>query len=94
MSTEPTTQPAEVLNAEEVPVFLRVDRKTVYDYANRGLIPHRRLGKRLLLPVGGGARLPVRPHTPGGCSDDLPICVTTSATATVGIRQQGVRHHP
>jgi excisionase family DNA binding protein len=38
----------EVLNAEEVAVFLRVDRKTVYDYANRGAIPHRRLGKRLL----------------------------------------------
>jgi hypothetical protein len=26
----------EVLNAEEVAVFLRVDRKTVYDYASRG----------------------------------------------------------
>ncbi len=51
MSTDqpkPTTEPAEVLNAEEVAVFLGVDRKTVYDYANRGQIPHRRLGKRLL----------------------------------------------
>lgn len=52
MSTEPTappaTEPTEVLNAEEVAVFLRVDRKTVYDYANRGQIPHRRLGRRLL----------------------------------------------
>ncbi|MCA9675605.1 MAG: helix-turn-helix domain-containing protein [Myxococcales bacterium] len=38
----------EVLNAEEVAVFLRVDRKTVYDYANRNQIPHRRLGRRLL----------------------------------------------
>ncbi len=51
MSTDepkPTTEPTEVLNAEEVAVFLRVDRKTVYDYANRNLIPHRRLGRRLL----------------------------------------------
>ncbi|MBZ0237618.1 MAG: helix-turn-helix domain-containing protein [Deltaproteobacteria bacterium] len=51
MSTDepkPTTEPAEVLNAEEVAVFLRVDRKTVYDYANRNQIPHRRLGRRLL----------------------------------------------
>jgi len=38
----------EVLNAEEVAVFLRVDQKTVYDYANRNQIPHRRLGRRLL----------------------------------------------
>lgn len=44
----PPTQAAEVLNADEVAVFLRVDRKTVYDYAKRGQIPHRRLGKRLL----------------------------------------------
>ena len=51
MSTDepkPTTEPTEVLNAEEVAVFLRVDRKTVYDYANRNQIPHRRLGRRLL----------------------------------------------
>ena len=47
-SPEPTTVPAEVLSAEEVAVFLGVDRKTVYDYANRGQIPHRRLGRRLL----------------------------------------------
>lgn len=42
------TVEAEVLNAEEVAVFLRVDRKTVYEYASRGRIPHQRLGKRLL----------------------------------------------
>jgi excisionase family DNA binding protein len=36
------------MDADEVAVFLGVDRKTVYDYAGRGEIPHRRLGKRLL----------------------------------------------
>lgn len=39
---------AEVMSADEVAVFLRVDRKTVYDYAGRGEIPFRRLGRRLL----------------------------------------------
>jgi excisionase family DNA binding protein len=39
---------AEVMNADDVAAFLGVDRKTVYDYANRGAIPHQRLGKRLL----------------------------------------------
>ena len=38
----------EVMNADDVAGFLGVDRKTVYDYANRGTIPHQRLGKRLL----------------------------------------------
>lgn len=38
----------EVMDADELAVFLGVDRKTVYDYAGRGEIPHRRLGKRLL----------------------------------------------
>lgn len=38
----------EVMDADQLAVFLGVDRKTVYDYAGRGAIPHRRLGKRLL----------------------------------------------
>ncbi len=38
----------EVMNAEQAAAFLGVDRKTIYDYANRGRIPHRRLGKRVL----------------------------------------------
>lgn len=38
----------EGMNADDVAAFLGVDRKTVYDYANRGHIPHQRLGKRLL----------------------------------------------
>lgn len=40
---------SEVLNVEEVAAFLRVNRKTAYDYASGGQIPHRRLGRRLLL---------------------------------------------
>jgi excisionase family DNA binding protein len=42
------TSDAEVMSAEEVAAFLGVDRNTVYDYAGRGTIPCRRLGKRLL----------------------------------------------
>lgn len=44
----PATGEPEVMDADELAVFLGVDRKTVYDYAGRGEIPHRRLGKRLL----------------------------------------------
>lgn len=40
--------PREAMTADQVAAFLGVDRKTVYDHANRGAIPHRRLGKRLL----------------------------------------------
>jgi hypothetical protein len=39
---------AEVMDVEDVAAFLGVDRKTVYDYAGRGEIPCRRLGKRIL----------------------------------------------
>jgi excisionase family DNA binding protein len=38
----------DVLTADEVAEFLRLDRKTVYDYAGRGEIPCQRLGKRIL----------------------------------------------
>jgi len=38
----------EVMTADEVAEFLGVDRNTVYDYAGRGVIPHQRLGKRIL----------------------------------------------
>jgi excisionase family DNA binding protein len=40
--------PSEVMSADEVAEFLGVDRNTVYDYAGRGVIPHQRLGKRIL----------------------------------------------
>jgi excisionase family DNA binding protein len=38
----------EVMDADQVAALLRVNRKTVYEYAGRGLIPCRRLGKRVL----------------------------------------------
>ncbi len=47
-ATEPPPPPTDVLNADEVAHLLRVDRKTVYDAAGRGHVPHRRLGKRLV----------------------------------------------
>lgn len=46
--SEPRQDPAEVLTADEVAAMLRLDRKTVYDYAGRGVIPCRRIGKRML----------------------------------------------
>ena len=55
----PTTRPLqatgsepEVMTADEVAAFLGVDRNTVYDYAGRGVIPHQRLGKRILFLRG------------------------------------------
>ena len=48
-STEPTS---EIMSADEVAEFLGVDRNTVYDYAGRGVIPHQRLGKRILFRRG------------------------------------------
>ena len=44
--------PSEVMSADEVAEFLGVDRNTVYDYAGRGVIPHQRLGKRILFRRG------------------------------------------
>lgn len=46
------TEPQEVMTADEVAAFLGVDRNTVYDYAGRGVIPHQRLGKRILFRRG------------------------------------------
>ncbi|MBA3396151.1 MAG: helix-turn-helix domain-containing protein [Deltaproteobacteria bacterium] len=49
-----SAQPSnEVMTADDVAVFLGVDRKTVYDFAGRGVIPHRRLGKRMLFSRSG-----------------------------------------
>ena len=44
----PPEAAGDVMTADEVSVFLGVDRNTVYDFAGRGVIPHQRLGKRLL----------------------------------------------
>jgi len=50
---EATTKPgSDVMTADEVAVFLGVDRNTVYEFAGRGVIPHQRLGKRLLFRRG------------------------------------------
>jgi excisionase family DNA binding protein len=38
----------EVLSAEDVAELLGIDVKTVYDHANRGRLPCRRLGRRIL----------------------------------------------
>jgi excisionase family DNA binding protein len=43
-----TAREREVMDADEAATFLGIDRKTVYEYAGRGELPHRRLGKRLL----------------------------------------------
>jgi excisionase family DNA binding protein len=55
MSVEaaPAQPTSDVMTADEVAVFLGVDRTTVYDFAARGVIPHQRLGKRLLFRRGG-----------------------------------------
>jgi excisionase family DNA binding protein len=42
----------EVLTADEVADLLRVNRKTIYEAAQRGEIPHRRLGRRLVFERG------------------------------------------
>lgn len=38
----------ECMTAQELASWLRVDRKTVYEYAARNVIPCRRLGRRLV----------------------------------------------
>ena len=47
-----TPPPTEIMTADDVAEFLGVDRNTVYDYAGRGVIPHQRLGKRILFRRG------------------------------------------
>jgi excisionase family DNA binding protein len=48
-----TTEPAsDVMTVDEAAAFLGVDRNTVYEYTTRGVIPHQRLGKRILLRRG------------------------------------------
>jgi excisionase family DNA binding protein len=47
-SPAPPSSQRDAMSADEVAVFLDVDRKTVYAAATRNEIPHRRLGKRVL----------------------------------------------
>ncbi len=46
------SQRSDVMTADEVAEYLGVDRNTVYEYAARGVIPHRRLGKRMIFRRG------------------------------------------
>ena len=39
-----------VYTADELAVMLGLDRKTIYEFATRGDIPCRRLGRRVLFP--------------------------------------------
>ena len=43
-----STGSPEVLTADEAAGFLRIERKTLYEAVNRGEVPHRRIGRRLL----------------------------------------------
>jgi excisionase family DNA binding protein len=52
LPAEQTSDPADVMTADEVAEYLGVDRNTVYEYAARGAIPHKRLGKRMLFRRG------------------------------------------
>lgn len=52
-SASTAAEPAsEVMTVDEAAAFLGVDRNTVYEYTTRGVIPHQRLGKRILLRRG------------------------------------------
>jgi len=51
-SNRPTEPAIEILTADEVAALLRVNRKTIYEAAQRGDIPHRRLGRRLVFERG------------------------------------------
>lgn len=46
--TNPPRAACETMSADDVAVYLGIDRKTVYAAANRNEIPHRRLRKRIL----------------------------------------------
>jgi excisionase family DNA binding protein len=48
--TTPFAQLPEWLSTEEVAAILGIDRWSVYSHVNQGLIPHRRFGKRILIP--------------------------------------------
>ncbi len=48
IATSPIAPDQECLCAEDLARFLGVNRKTVYEYAARGVIPHRRLGRRIV----------------------------------------------
>ena len=47
-NTLPASATGECMCAEELARFLGVNRKTVYEYAARNVIPHQRLGRRIV----------------------------------------------
>ena len=48
VATSPDASQPECMKADELAKFLGVNKKTVYAYAMRGLIPHQRLGRRIV----------------------------------------------
>ena len=46
------THEIKILTADELAELLGVNRKTIYDAVQRGEIPHRRLGRRVLFERG------------------------------------------
>jgi excisionase family DNA binding protein len=44
----PLSADSECMRADQLARFLGVNRKTVYEYAARNVIPHRRLGRRIV----------------------------------------------
>jgi excisionase family DNA binding protein len=48
MSDDDIKQLPETLSAKQAAALLQVDKKTVYRYAERGQLPHRRLGRRFI----------------------------------------------
>jgi excisionase family DNA binding protein len=55
----------ECMTAEELASWLRVNRKTVYEYAARHVIPCRRLGRRLVFHRPAVVAWLARSLTPG-----------------------------
>ena len=45
----PAVATSDVMTVREVAVFLRLDRKTVYDAIARGELPARRVGRRVVV---------------------------------------------
>ncbi len=44
----PAPSVPEVMRADQLAAFLGLNRNTVYEYAARGVIPHRRIGRRIV----------------------------------------------
>ncbi len=48
VATSTDANERECMKAGELAKFLGVNKKTIYTYAMRGLIPHQRLGRRIV----------------------------------------------